>query len=82
MERIAMHYDYDEISAAAEGANDCADCKCVVIKLSDGDTADTLVSTKWVFMGPGKVHYKFWPDGGVDVTPFDGTGRVHIEDRR
>lgn len=64
-----MHVSWKEIEDAAKETGRA------IIELDEGDTADSMVSTNWDFIGPGVILYHVYPDGGVDVHPDDRVGR-------
>jgi hypothetical protein len=79
-----MYYGYAEIwQQAAHDANvDVNELKkkftVVKITLDDDDTAYAPGTTKKVFVGPGKVTYQLYPDGGAEAYPADGTVLRHL----
>ncbi|WP_188187552.1 hypothetical protein [Nonomuraea sp. SYSU D8015] len=72
------YYGFPEIleKAAADKGVTTDDLKGqhvrVTVELAEGDTAVITGSTKKEWVGPGKVTYVFWPDGGVGEDVIEG----------
>ncbi|BBY54064.1 hypothetical protein H7J07_05500 [Mycobacterium koreense] len=63
-----MHYTHDDIMDRATDLGDRY--RETVLVLEDGDTAESALSTKWCFGGPGTVRYLIHPSGW-QVAPDD-----------
>lgn len=69
---------YIDANMILEQAEDIGDgWKKFVAKLEKGDTAESGVSTKWVFAGPGQVTYLIHPSGWT-IQPDDKVRRTDI----